>query len=165
VNHSHENCANCHGSSIHQPKPSAPCASCHARERATAPPGHQACTSCHDAHGASVPPIAPCASCHKKESTSKHGTLSGGCAACHRPHGDSHEPARTLATPPCVSCHAVKSLPGLHAVTQHTACNKCHDAHGPPRDDRATCTGPCHTDRRQHEKGASACSGCHVFAD
>lgn len=164
TNHAHENCANCHGTSIHQPKPSAPCGACHARERATAPPGHQACASCHDAHGASVPPIASCASCHKMESASKHGGISGGCASCHRPHGDSHDPAKSLTPPPCVSCHAPKTLPGLHAVAQHTACNKCHEAHGQPRDDRATCTSSCHTDQRTHEKTATACAGCHVFA-
>lgn len=164
ANRAHEDCTRCHGRSVHEPHSAPACASCHQRESATAPSGHRACADCHDAHGATVPPLKSCASCHRKESTSKHGSLPGGCVACHRAHGDSQAPPRPLAAPTCVSCHAPKKLPGLHAVTGHLNCLKCHDAHGPPRDDRATCTGPCHADKREHEKEAAACSGCHVFA-
>lgn len=164
LNRSHSECTNCHGTNAHEPQAAPPCATCHERERATAPPGHQACTGCHDAHGATVPPLKSCASCHKKESATPHGGLPGGCETCHRPHGDSHKPELALAPPPCVSCHAPKKLPGLHAVDQHAACANCHEPHGPPRDDRATCTGSCHADKRDHEKGAPVCSGCHPFA-
>lgn len=163
-NHAHEECTACHGSTAHQPKAAPPCAACHARERATAPAGHQQCTTCHDAHGATVPPLQTCVSCHKKESATQHGGLPGGCRSCHLPHGDSHKPAVSLTPPPCASCHVVQKLPGLHAVAQHLACGKCHEAHGPPRADRTTCTGACHADKREHEKEATACSGCHVFA-
>jgi hypothetical protein len=38
-------------------------------------------------------------------------------------------------------------------------------AHFPPRADRATCTGSCHADRRNHQPDAKICTGCHVFRD
>jgi hypothetical protein len=70
------------------------------------------------------------------------------------------------ATPPgCATCHDKAKLPGLHGVAAHGsgACATCHTPHGPPRSDRATCTGSCHADKRTHQPDAAVCKGCHLF--
>lgn len=155
----HRDCATCHGANLaHAPSKAAPCVTCHATEHATAPLGHQACQSCHDPHAGL--PAQRCASCHTRESTGIHGSVPGACATCHRAHG----PNGVAAPPACTTCHERTTLPALHALEGHAACANCHGApHDPPRADRATCTGACHLDKRDHQPQATACNGCHVF--
>lgn len=155
----HAACTACHGEP-HAPKRSPSCASCHASEASSAPKGHATCTNCHDGHRGSLGNHATCTSCHEAKANAQHGNLQTGCQTCHRPHG----PNGVASPPPCTSCHSPTRLPGLHKITQHAAtCTSCHSSHGPPRSDRATCTGTCHTDRRSHQPSADVCKGCHIF--
>jgi hypothetical protein len=128
-------------------------------EQATAPAGHAQCPSCHETHAGAPLPQASCASCHANRTGAPHGGVPGGCETCHRPHG----PGGVPAPPSCRTCHASGSLPALHASPGHADCASCHDAHDPPRSDRATCTGSCHARERDHQPGAIVCTGCHVF--
>lgn len=157
----HKDCAKCHGPSpTHHPTKAPPCSTCHAAEASTAPPGHQQCTKCHEKHdGKLLATAQTCASCHAKKTGGPHGAIQGGCANCHRPHG----PKGPAAPPTCTTCHDRGKLPGLHRFDSHASCNQCHTSHGAPRSDRATCTGSCHADRRDHQPTATACDGCHVF--
>ncbi|MGA3121885.1 MAG: hypothetical protein ABSF69_14050 [Polyangiaceae bacterium] len=158
-NPGHADCVSCHGTSVvHVIAAPAACGTCHAAEQKFAPAGHQRCVGCHDPHGAQ--PTPPCASCHADKTRELHGAIPGGCGNCHRAHG----PGGVAAPPACTTCHAPATLPALHAVPGHAVCARCHvSPHEPPRDDRATCTASCHTDRGAHEPGASVCTGCHVF--
>lgn len=161
LNQGHADCRKCHVDK-HRPLPilAGGCASCHGAEAQSMPAGHakENCVGCHEPHGGAKP---ACATCHQKESKAIHGNLATGCETCHRPHG----PKGVASPPACTSCHAPASLPSLHQVPQHVAaCRACHVApHDPPRDDRATCTSSCHTDRREHQPGATGCKGCHNF--
>jgi hypothetical protein len=155
LNAGHADCKGCH--TPHAPlPPKTTCSTCHAPEAQSAPRGHAVCTSCHEPHSGSRP---ACTSCHEDKKASVHGALDGGCQTCHRPHGP-----KPPATPPaCTSCHAPASLPALHTVPQHGDCRTCHSKpHQLPAADRATCTS-CHTDRKDHEKNATRCVGCHNF--
>jgi Cytochrome c3 len=158
-NPGHQACASCHGASAsHAPTKAPACGTCHAKEQASAPAGHQRCQECHDPHAGE--PTPTCATCHKNETTGIHAAVAGGCATCHRPHG----PEGIASPPSCASCHAAATLPALHAVPGHAVCSSCHVApHEPPRADRVTCTGTCHTDKRDHQPKATVCAGCHVF--
>lgn len=159
----HQDCRACHGEP-HTPVKQPTCQGCHGAEVATAPKGHARCTSCHDAHDGSLGNRAICTTCHTNKKQALHASVLGAdgkaCTTCHRPHGPK-EPA----TPPkCTTCHDVAKLPGLHRKPMHVAdCRSCHTSHAPPRADRATCTGSCHQDRRNHQPDADLCAGCHVF--
>jgi hypothetical protein len=155
----HTDCSTCHGGSTHKPTAAPACGTCHKPEQASAPPGHQKCTGCHEPHKGTVLPQAACASCHANKASGPHATIQGGCTTCHRPHGPDG-----VATPPvCTTCHAREKLPALHAIPAHADCASCHVSHEAPHADRATCTGPCHVDRRDHQPQAKVCDGCHVF--
>jgi hypothetical protein len=159
TNAGHQDCASCHGASVaHAPAKAPACSTCHAKEQASAPSGHQRCEGCHDAHGGGT--AAACSTCHASESAGVHASVPGACETCHRPHG----PGGIASPPSCASCHARSNLPALHTVAGHADCASCHVApHEPPRDDRSTCTGSCHVDRRDHQPQAAVCTGCHVF--
>ena len=155
----HAECGSCHGAA-HTPVKKPACATCHAAETASAHRGHSACTQCHDAHSGSLGTHAACASCHADKPKEQHGALPGGCATCHTPHG----PKGVTTPPACTTCHAKPTLNGLHSVAAHnTRCASCHATHAPVRSDRATCTGTCHEDRRNHQPEAKVCKGCHMF--
>jgi hypothetical protein len=159
TNVGHTDCERCHGGNPHEPVRAPSCATCHAKEEASAPNGHRACTNCHDAHSGARSATNTCATCHAKESRDAHSIAVGDCLSCHRPHGPSG-----IATPPtCTTCHSRPKLAGLHSENAHATCTSCHTPHEPPRSDRATCTTSCHTDKRNHQPQATACSGCHVF--
>jgi hypothetical protein len=158
-NPGHGDCRSCHGVSVvHTVAPPAPCSTCHAAERKTAPAGHQRCVGCHEPHAGK--PTPACATCHANMTGKLHASIQGGCETCHRPHGPSG-----VATPPaCTTCHAPATLPALHLAPGHAACASCHASpHEPPAVDRAACTGSCHADRRNHQPSAGVCTGCHVF--
>jgi hypothetical protein len=159
ANKGHSDCSPCHGASAHTPAAAPACGTCHKQEQASAPAGHQKCTGCHDAHGGSVRPLATCVSCHTEKMSGPHVGVAGGCETCHRPHG----PGEPAAPPTCTSCHTRDRLPALHEVPAHADCKACHSSHEAPRADRATCTGSCHTNRRDHQPQAALCAGCHVF--
>jgi hypothetical protein len=158
-NPGHADCTSCHGASVvHTIAAPVACGSCHAAEQKSAPAGHQRCVGCHEPHAGK--PTPTCASCHANKISEPHGNLPGGCASCHRPHG----PAGVAVPPACTTCHAPATLPALHAASGHAACASCHvSPHEPPRDDRVTCTGGCHTNKRDHQPAAQVCTGCHVF--
>ncbi|HVY46440.1 MAG TPA: hypothetical protein VHB21_11200 [Minicystis sp.] len=159
TNHGHADCTNCHGANAHAPATAPTCGSCHAVEASSAPSGHAKCTGCHEPHSGNRHIGSTCATCHASEAATPHGKASGGCTTCHRPHG----PSGVASPPACASCHDRASLPALHAESGHATCTNCHSGHGAPRADRATCTGSCHADRRDHQPQAVACTGCHVF--
>src|SRR5690606_13845489 len=153
----HAECRACHGEP-HAPNKKPSCQPCHAQQVATAPKGHQACASCHDSHSGSLGAHAACASCHSDKPQALHGNQD--CTTRPRPHG----PKGVAQPPACTSCHT--KMPGAHAAPAHAArCASCHSSHAPPRADRATCTGSCHVDRRNHQPEAKICTGCHVFRD
>jgi hypothetical protein len=156
----HAQCTGCH-TNAHRPAANASaCASCHTTEHATAPEGHRNCASCHRPHdGALV--VEGCRSCHAAEAESEHGSSpEAPCASCHRPHG----PSGVASPPRCASCHAVSTLPNLHAVPDHRRCNDCHRTHETePSSDRAACTGSCHEGLEQHEPTSRSCAACHPF--
>lgn len=154
----HASCAGCHGAA-HAPNAKPACKSCHVEEARTAPAGHASCTSCHEAHSGSLGGRASCTSCHANKATALHANVAQGCATCHRPHG----PKGVARPAPCASCHTKPSLQGLHSVAAHASCDTCHSAHAPPRSDRASCTGSCHVDKRNHQPEAKVCKGCHLF--
>ena len=154
----HADCAGCHGNA-HAPIGKPACAACHAEPARTAPPGHATCTNCHDAHSGALGARAAYTSCHADKAKAQHADVPGSCASCHRPHGPKG-PARP---PACATCHTRGSLSGLHAAQGHATCGTCHASHAPPRSDRATCTGSCHQDRRDHQPGAKRCAACHLF--
>jgi hypothetical protein len=158
-NPGHTDCASCHGASVvHAIAAPAACGNCHAAEQKSAPAGHQRCVGCHEPHAGKATPA--CASCHANKTSEPHGNLQGGCASCHRPHG----PNGVAAPPACTTCHAPPTLPALHSAPGHVACASCHvSPHEKPREDRAGCTGTCHTDKRDHQPAATVCTGCHVF--
>ncbi|MGD0528730.1 MAG: hypothetical protein ABSE49_26575 [Polyangiaceae bacterium] len=158
-NPGHADCTSCHGASVvHSIAAPVACGTCHAAEQKSAPAGHQRCVGCHEPHAGK--PTPTCASCHAEKVGEPHGNLQGGCASCHRPHG----PGGVAAPPACTTCHAPATLAALHTAPGHTACASCHASpHEPPHDDRVTCTGSCHADKRNHELGAQVCTGCHVF--
>ncbi|HXX68463.1 MAG TPA: hypothetical protein VEK07_14840 [Polyangiaceae bacterium] len=159
TNAGHRACTSCHGAlAAHEPARAPACGQCHAAEQASAPPGHAKCAGCHDPHGGL--PTPPCATCHRTESRGAHESIQGGCETCHRPHG----PQGVSSPPACPTCHAPASLPALHEAPGHAECGRCHvTPHAPARDDRTTCTGACHADRRDHQPQAAVCTGCHVF--
>jgi hypothetical protein len=160
TNRGHIDCAACHGASTHKPTAAPPCATCHAKEQASAPKGHQACLRCHEPHrGSRLPAAASCTSCHANKTHALHDAVKGGCETCHRPHG----PGGVPSPPACTTCHQRDQLPALHLVSAHSTCATCHSSHEAPRSDRATCTGPCHTDHRDHQPQIQVCKGCHVF--
>ncbi len=160
ANAGHRECNGCHGPATHRPEKAPACGSCHKVELASAPAGHQKCGNCHESHGGEIVAAAiACTNCHAKKATVLHGSLAGGCTSCHRPHGPKGIPA----PPPCSTCHESAKLPALHAVGAHADCGRCHSSHAPPRSDRKTCTGTCHTNRRDHQPTAPVCTGCHVF--
>lgn len=155
----HTNCNGCHGSA-HEPTTKPACVGCHAEESKTAPPGHANCTSCHDAHSGALGNRASCTQCHRDKESALHAHATPqGCATCHRAHG----PRGIAAPKDCTSCHSRPSLGGLHSVGAHGPCASCHTAHASPRSDRTTCTGSCHTQRRDHQPEAKVCKGCHLF--
>ena len=159
TNAGHALCDSCHGAAPqHTPTKAPACGSCHQKELATITPGHETCQRCHDPHAGQ--PTPTCATCHATESAGPHGSIKGGCQDCHRAHG----PAGLASPPACTTCHTQSNLPALHAASGHTNCASCHATpHAPPKADRATCTGSCHADKRDHQPGAAACTGCHVF--
>jgi hypothetical protein len=160
TNKGHTDCASCHGASAHAPKTALSCASCHAKEQASAPKGHQACLGCHEPHSGSHLPKATCASCHADKTGGPHDALKNGCTTCHRVHG----PGGIPAPPACTTCHATdRPLPALHTVTAHKDCATCHSPHKSKVPDRTTCTGTCHADRKGHQPQAQVCTGCHAF--
>jgi hypothetical protein len=158
-NPGHADCLSCHGASVvHTIAPPVACGSCHAAEAKSAPAGHQRCVGCHEPHAGKSTPA--CATCHADKLSEPHGTLNGGCLGCHRPHG----PGGVASPPACTTCHAPGTLPALHTAPGHAVCAGCHASpHEPPREDRATCTGTCHEDKRNHQPDAQVCTGCHVF--
>ena len=158
ANAGHQNCIGCH--EPHSGAVATPCRSCHQQEAATAPLGHQACIGCHQPHSGASKQVQ-CATCHAVEAETPHGKLTSGCLGCHRPHGPGG-----VATPPaCTTCHALASLPGLHAKPQHQACATCHGGHGDsPNAARNACL-TCHADRRNHFPDAPRCANCHLFQD
>jgi hypothetical protein len=168
----HADCIGCHGGDAHAPAPRVACSSCHTKEATTAPKGHDACNGCHSSHGGALivgaiskptalaVTAAFCTSCHANKKAVQHAAVPGGCASCHRPHG----PSGTPASPPCTSCHAPASLPGLHLTKSHAAkCESCHGGHTAPSASRETCTGSCHAAQKTHQPGADTCQGCHIF--
>lgn len=159
TNAGHADCRSCHGAEVaHAPAPPVACGTCHPAEEKSAPAGHQRCVGCHEPHAGQ--PLATCATCHADKTAGPHATIPGGCETCHRPHG----PSGVAAPPGCKTCHAPSSLPALHAAAGHAECSNCHvSSHAPPRSDRATCTGNCHLDKRDHQPTAQVCTGCHVF--
>jgi hypothetical protein len=160
TNKGHADCASCHGASAHTPKTALTCGSCHAKEAASAPAGHQACAGCHEPHSGERSPKATCASCHADKVGGPHDALKNGCDTCHRAHG----PGGIPKPPACTNCHGGGApLPALHTVAAHNDCASCHSPHRPTPNDRATCTGSCHADRRTHQPQAQVCTGCHAF--
>ncbi len=97
-----QRCADCHTAAAHAPKEIVACASCHAAEASSAPPGHQACASCHQPHDPKHA-VASCATCH----ADKHHGNNLACTTCHRPHG----PTGVASPPACTTCHATATLP------------------------------------------------------
>ena len=159
-NPGHSDCATCHGASAHAPKTGLVCATCHAKEQASAPKGHQACLGCHEPHSGNHPAKATCASCHAGKTGGPHDALKGGCTTCHEAHG----PGGIAKPPACATCHAASSpLPALHTVAAHKDCASCHSPHKSKAPDRTTCTGSCHADRKTHQPQAQVCTGCHAF--
>lgn len=155
ANKGHTPCTSCH--EPHGGSLTKACASCHQPEQRSAAPGHQDCRSCHEPHSGST--AKPCSSCHAQQASTPHGGISTACADCHRPHG----PGRVAAPPDCKTCHKPTQLAGLHQVTQHATCNRCHTGHGePPGARKEGCLG-CHTDRKQHFPEAPSCASCHLF--
>jgi hypothetical protein len=157
VSAGHANCKNCH--TPHNPlPPKAACTSCHAPEAQTVPRGHAQCTTCHDPHSGQKPGCTT--GCHQDKKQAIHAKVDGSCQTCHRPHG----PKGVASPPACVTCHQAQKLPALHSVPQHQQnCKSCHtQPHLPAQADRVTCT-TCHADRKEHEKGATRCTGCHDF--
>jgi len=155
----HAECGACHGAP-HSPVKKPACATCHSQEAATAQRGHEACAQCHEPHSGSLGTHAQCTSCHADKPKQQHGAIAGGCASCHAPHG----PKGVAKPPACTTCHTKPSLEGLHSVAAHNAsCGSCHGSHADARSDRATCTGSCHEDRRDHQPAAKVCKGCHMF--
>jgi hypothetical protein len=158
----HRQCTGCH--EPHSGDVVKECKSCHAGEAQTAPTGHRECTKCHEQHSGSTTKSS-CGSCHAKEAASAHGKLGQTCTSCHRPHGGSgsHAPPGVSTPPSCKSCHERSKLAGLHQVTQHDDCARCHSAHGNATDPaRASCLG-CHQDRKSHFPDAPSCASCHLF--
>jgi predicted CXXCH cytochrome family protein len=155
LNVGHGQCRNCHVP--HAPLPTkTACGGCHETQSQTAPRGHTSCQSCHDPHSGARP---VCTTCHANKKASIHGNIEGGCQTCHRPHG----PEGPASPPACTTCHRQNTLQALHAIPQHGTCQSCHQApHSPPAADRATCIA-CHTDRKDHVKEATRCTGCHNF--
>lgn len=156
----HTDCVNCHGDAHATHGGAGACASCHDKESTSLTAGHGPCTQCHDAHQASLLPKArECTSCHANKASGPHQSVKGACQTCHRPHG----PEGPAAPPACTSCHtAAKQAGGMHAVSGHAECTKCHTSHGPPNASRESCLS-CHTDRQNHEPAAKVCTGCHTF--
>ncbi|GEM_PF-660379 len=154
----HASCNACHGAA-HSPLAKPACGGCHRVETQTAPRGHATCTSCHDAHSGSLGAHGACTSCHDDKAKAQHANVATGCATCHRPHGP-HGPEKP---PACATCHARPTLAGLHDKGGHARCETCHSSHAAPRSDRATCTGACHADMRDHQADAKTCKGCHIF--
>jgi hypothetical protein len=154
----HALCNACHGPA-HSPVAKPACGGCHTTETQTAPRGHATCTGCHDAHSGSLGSHATCTSCHGDKAKAQHANVANGCATCHRPHG----PRGPDEPPACVTCHARPTLAGLHDKRDHARCETCHSSHSVPRSDRATCTGACHTNMRDHQRDAKTCKGCHIF--
>lgn len=153
----HARCTNCHTSSHRPAAPRPACATCHAPQASTAPPGHADCKKCHDVHtGNRLLTAARCESCHADRTRTPHVRVPGGCNACHRPHG----PKGVATLPACAQCHT--NLPGLHGGAKHQRCSDCHRAHSTEIDDRETCVR-CHTDRRDHVPDAKRCQACHPF--
>jgi hypothetical protein len=156
VTRGHGECTTCHephaGALVKE------CSACHQNEHRSAPAGHQQCIQCHSAHSGAE--HATCTSCHRSEASTPHAKIAGGCDNCHRPHGPGG-----IATPkPCASCHELGGLPGLHAVTKHQACARCHTGHGDatPIAARDACLN-CHQDKKQHFPDAPRCANCHLF--
>jgi hypothetical protein len=158
-NPGHADCVSCHGTSVvHKIAAPVACGSCHAAEQASAPAGHQRCVECHEPHAGL--PAPSCATCHAAKKSEPHGSLPGGCTTCHRPHG----PGNVASPPACATCHVAAALPALHQIPGHALCAGCHTTpHALPGDDRTTCTGNCHVNRRDHQPAAQICTGCHVF--
>jgi hypothetical protein len=151
----HQVCTGCH--EPHSGSPTVQCETCHEQQFATAPTGHRTCTNCHQPHSGSSAQVR-CANCHAAEAASAHGGVAGGCATCHRAHG----PNGVAKVPECTTCHALTSLPGLHAQAQHHDCTRCHGGHGDaPNAARGVCLG-CHADRKEHFPEAR-CANCHLF--
>ena len=159
TNKGHSDCASCHGASTHKPTSGLACATCHKAEAASAPRGHQKCGGCHQPHSGARTAQTACASCHANQTKGPHANVKGACESCHRAHG----PKGIAGPPSCASCHQRATLPALHAVASHATCTQCHSSHAPPRNDRATCTGSCHANKRDHQPQAQVCTGCHVF--
>ena len=156
----HADCTRCHDKNPHAPARPPACGTCHGGEASTVPPGHATCTNCHNQHnGALRPGVATCVSCHTDRRQGPHVRIKGGCVNCHRTHGP-RGPARP---PACTTCHDRKALPGMHAVAKHADCRGCHDPHGPPPTRTETCLR-CHTDKKNHQPGATSCIGCHQFS-
>jgi hypothetical protein len=152
----HQVCTGCH--EPHAGGVATDCKTCHVREFASAPAGHQICTNCHEPHSGSSA-RAQCTTCHAAEAATPHGTLSTGCATCHRPHG----PSGVASAPACTSCHALATLPGLHAKPQHQDCARCHGGHGDAPDAARGACLTCHVDRKTHFPNAPRCANCHLF--
>lgn len=156
----HADCKQCHLSAAHDPQRKPPaCGTCHQAEAASAPEGHADCKKCHEPHGGKQRPEAACRKCHDDEARTPHGKAD--CASCHRPHG----PEGVATAPACATCHTPQGLGGLHRKPGHDSCASCHlSSHGPYlKAARATCIGPCHQDKQDHEPNAKVCSGCHLF--
>ncbi|HTA90225.1 MAG TPA: hypothetical protein VK745_11635 [Polyangiaceae bacterium] len=152
----HQLCTGCH--EPHAGGIATACKTCHVQEFASAPVGHQLCTNCHEPHSGSTARVQ-CASCHAVQAASPHGKITTGCATCHRPHG----PGGIASMPACTSCHALATLPGLHAQAQHHDCARCHGGHADAPDAARSACLSCHTDRKKHFPDAPRCANCHLF--
>ncbi len=169
----HDRCTSCHLEAHEPTRPPPICASCHARERASAAVGHDACQECHRTHDGGLK--KSCVDCHAPQATGPHQAAAQRCTNCHRAHG----PRGAEAPQPCVNCHALAGaspapgaivslktlpLPGLHAVPQHRSCPDCHQFHELiPAGARSSCVGACHEALRDHFPEAQTCRGCHAF--
>jgi len=116
--------------------------------------GKHARILCSQCHSAGYRPPGNCAECHRIDTGAP--MMSMECADCHRKRFE----AQPVAS--CGECHAKPA--GFHRKGEHPdlSCTECHRPHVWEVTGRDTCLG-CHDDKKDHNRDAGACAGCHAF--
>lgn len=116
--------------------------------------GKHARILCSECHAAGYRPPDSCAECHRIDT--KAPMMSMECADCH---------TKTFEAQPVAACGECHGTPkGLHRKGGHPdlSCTECHRPHSWAVTGRDTCLS-CHEDKKDHNKAAGACAGCHAF--
>ncbi|HEY5764648.1 MAG TPA: NapC/NirT family cytochrome c [Candidatus Deferrimicrobiaceae bacterium] len=116
--------------------------------------GKHARTLCSSCHAAGYRPPENCAECHRIDT--KAPMMSMECADCH---------ARKFEAQPVAACGDCHGRPkGVHRKGEHPdlSCTECHRPHAWSVEGRDTCLA-CHDDKKEHNRDAGACAGCHPF--